>query len=277
MGAALAWAARHDAAEVDLLAEPAEDRHLGVWTRQARHFDPAPRVWSIGRDGLEAVDPAPYPEHVVPPPHAAEQVLLLEQAGVEVVVEHGTVIGELRGLEVARVTTTPDGGTELQVGVGRYDQEASALMQADLSRPDALDRVVELVAPLRAPDAPPHPVNRLARERWLRWQLVQEPGLVGLGELQPVDSPEARGGLRDRAVAAAVGSRADGTPVVVVAAEGADLDIVPRAADTRAWHAPDAELVIVLPAGNVQPVTERLAARLARPATVLDIAPEWPR
>jgi len=102
-------------------------------------------------------------------------------------------------------------------------------------------------------------------------------GLVGLGELQPVDSPEARGGLRDRAVAAAVGSRADGTPVVVVAAEGADLDIVPRAADTRAWHAPDAELVIVLPAGNVHPVTARLAARLARPATVLDIAPEWPR
>jgi hypothetical protein len=260
-----------------VLAEPLETRDLAVWARQAQQFDPAPRIWAIGREGLEPVAAAPYPEHLVPPPGSAEQILLLEQAGLEVVLEHGVVLGELRGLEVARVTVADDGHTELQVGVGRFDQDASALMQADLTRPDALDRVVGLIGPLRSPDAEPHPVNRLARERWLRWQLLSDPSLVGLAELEPIDATEPRGGLRERAIAAALGTRDDGSQVVVVASEGADLDIVPRAADTRAWHAPEADLLVVLPTGNVHPVTARLAERLVRPARVLDVAPGWPR
>jgi hypothetical protein len=204
-------------------------------------------------------------------------VLLLEQAGLEAVVEQGVVIGELRGLEVARVIDADDGRRELRVGVGRFDQEAFALLHGELTPPEALAHVVDQVAPLRSPDAAPHPVNRLARERWLRHQLVGDPGLIGLASLEPVDAPQARGGLRDTAVAVALGRRADGTTVVVVASEGTDLESVPSAADARAWHAPDADLVVVVPSGNVHPVTRRLADRLVRPALVLDVAPEWPR
>jgi hypothetical protein len=277
LGAAIAWAMRQGARELDLIAEPHDDLDLAVLARQARWFDPAPRVWSVEADGLRAVEPAPFPEHLAPPPDTAEQMLLLEQAGLDVVVEHGAITGELRGLEIARVATTTEGVHELHVGVGRFDQEASALMQGDLARPAALSRVVELVGPLRSSTASPHPVNRLVRERWLRHQLVADPGLVGLDTLEAVDAPERRGGLRDTAIAVAIGRRADGTPVVVVTSEGTDLEVVPRAADARAWHAPDAELVVVLPEHNVHPVTQRLADQLARPARVLEVAPEWPR
>jgi hypothetical protein len=273
----MAWAMRQGADDVHLVAEPGPGRDLGVWARQAQEFHPAPQVWAIESAGLQLVEPAPYPERQVPPPETAEFVLLLEQAGLEVVVEHGVVLGEMRGLEVARVAPGDDGRLQLQVGVGRLDREAFALLHGDLGRPEALAKVVERIAPLRAPDAAPHPANRLTRERWLRHQLVAAPSGLGLDSLEPVEGPEVRGGLRERAVAVALGRRDDGTEVVVVTSDGSDLEVVPRAADARAWHAPDADLVVVLPSGAVHPAIRRLAERLARPAQVLDVAPPWPR
>lgn len=277
VGAAMAWAMRLGADDVHLVAEPRPGRDLGVWARQAEQFSPAPHVWSIETGGLVAVEPAPFPDIRVPPSQTAELTLLLEQAGLEVVVEHGVVLGELRGLEVARVVIGEAGRPELQVGVGRLDREAFALLHGDLTRPDALAQVVERIAPLRSPSAPPHPANRLARERWLRHQVLADPGLVGAASLEPAEGPEPRAGLRDVAIAVALGSRPDGSPVVVVTSDGVDLETVPRAGDARAWHAPDAELVVVVPSHNLHPATARLAARLARPAQVLDIAAEWPR
>ena len=50
------------------------------------------------------------------------------------VVEHGVVTGEVRGLEVCRVVddrTTGD-GVRLEVGVGAHDREAFAIIHGDV-------------------------------------------------------------------------------------------------------------------------------------------------
>ena len=48
-------------------------------------------------------------------------------------------------------------------------------MHGDLSPPEALSRVVEQVRDLRRSGAEPHPLNRWARERWLRHTVVVDP------------------------------------------------------------------------------------------------------
>lgn len=276
LGAALVWATRIGVDELDLIIDPeVTDRDAGVLARQAGWFDPAPRVWRLAGSTLEPVEAAPHVDPLVPPPSTAEHALLLRQAGLEVVVEQGEVIGERRGLEVARVVNDPDGSARLEIGIGRFDREAFGLLHGDVPAPDALAQVVARIDELRRPGAEPHPMNRLVRERWLRHQLVTDPSLVGASALEPVEGPAARNGLRDDAIAAAVGSRADGRPLVVAASVGMSVDAVPDAADTRARHVPDADLLLVVPVGDLHPVTTALCGRLARPAEAVELAPEW--
>ena len=276
IGSPMAWAMRHEVTELHMVVESDDLERLGVLARHASMFDPAPTVSRIDGVSLHPVEPARLGTVEVPPPSTAEHVLLLDQAGVEVVVESGRVLGEIRGLEVARVLVADDGSATLHVGVGRFDREAFALMHGELSPSEALGRAVDQVGGVRRPGAEPHPLNRLARERWLRHQLVADPSLVGAVELHPVESSRARGGLRDNGIAVAVGHREDGTELVVAISVGIDLEAVPLAADARFWHAPDADLILVVPPRDQHPVTAHLAARLARPATVLGLAGEWP-
>ena len=70
-------------------------------------------------------------------------------AGASVVVEHGVVTGEVRGLEVCRVVDVADGettGVRLEVGVGAHDREAFAIIHGDVPTRDALAGVVAAVA-----------------------------------------------------------------------------------------------------------------------------------
>jgi hypothetical protein len=277
LGAALVWALRQGADRLDLVIEAASGRDAGALARQAQHVDLAIGVWVLDGSTLTEAAPRPHEAPLVPPPSTAEQILLLEQAGLEVVVEQGEVRGEILGLEVARVVIADDGTASLQVGIGRFDREAFGLLHGDLSPPEALAKVVAQVTALRAADAEPHPINRLARERWLRRHVIAHPDLVGVEALEPVEPATPRGGLREHGVASAIGRRADGTPVVVAASVGVDVDAVPEAADTRAWHAPDAQLVIAVPVGDAHRVTRDLAERLVAPAEVVEVAIEWPR
>lgn len=276
VGVVSAWALRHGHHTVHLVLDAEHPQVAGTVARQAAPFDPPASVWTLDGATLVPVDPAPAPEVLVPPPATAEHVLLLEQAGLDVVVEGGEVTGEIRGLEVARVVVDADGTSRLDVGVGRFDQEAGALLHGELSPPEALARVVELVADLRRPGAEPHPLNRWARERWLRHQVVTSPELVGAAALRPVESTQPRQGVRETAVAAALGHRPDGAPLVVACSVGIDLHAVPLAADIRACHVPDADLVVVVPTRDRHGVTVALAERLARPAEVLGLDGEWP-
>jgi hypothetical protein len=278
VGAALAWATRHDADRVHLFvdANGAAAEDLPAVARRGSLFAPPVAVFSI--DGPEAsfVEPAPPEPIAVPAPCTAEQRLLLEQAGVEVVVENGEVVGEILGLEIAHVVIDPDGTSRLEVGVGRFDREAFALLHGELSPPEALASAIEQVGAVRRPGAEPHPINRVARERWLRSHLISNPGLVGATTLRPADATRHRAGLRDATIAVAVGERGDGTDIVVAASVGVDLEAVPDAADARLRHAPDAELVVVIPPRDDHAVTRDLATMLARPAEVVTVDGPWP-
>lgn len=278
LGAAVAWAHRQGAAELDLLVGPGDrPEPLGAVARRAATFAVPPTVWRLEGTEPHRVEPDPPAPIEVPSPLTAEATLLLEQAGVEVVVEEGEVIGEVRGLEVARVVLDgPDGPARLEVGVGRFDREAFALMHGELSPPEALARVVADIAEHRRPGVEPHPINRLARERWLRRQVIDDPSLVGAEVLGPVDAARPRGGLRDAGIAVALGARPDGTPLVVACTVGVDLDAAPDAADARLRHAPRADLVIAVPPRDAHRITHDVAALLARPAEVVAVEGEWP-
>ncbi len=53
--------------------------------------------------------------------------------GLHVCVEHGVLVGEVRGLEVCRVVDDPHlGTTRLEVGVGAHDREAFQMLHGDV-------------------------------------------------------------------------------------------------------------------------------------------------
>lgn len=272
VGPALAWARQRACTEVHLIVDGPV---AGVVARRAAHFATPVRVSRPDGRALVPAAPAPFEERRVPTPDALALIDLLEQAGVDVTVEHGEIRGEVLGLEMARVVSDADGGARVEVGVGRHDREAFGMLHGDVPTADALRQVIDAVRRHRRPGAPTHPLNRLAGERWLRALLVAEPSRVGAARLDPVEGTVTRDSVKDVVPAAAVGALTDGTPVVVVTSVGIDLDLVPVAADVRAAHDPDADLVLVVPERDVHPVTERLAAALVRPARVVGLPGDW--
>ena len=270
LGPALAWARQQGVTDLHLLV----DAGAGVLARRAQAFSRPPTIWQVDGRSLAPAEPAPFPSPV-PPSAAAERAAEpLRAAGVDVVVEHGEIFGEVRGLEVARVVNDAQ-GSHLEVGVGRHDREAFAMLHAELAPADAVAKVVATVEQHRRPGAPSHPLNRLASERWLRARMLAEPALVGAAELWPVETPVPRTNVKEAAPAAALGRRPDRARLVVVCSTGIDLDLVPAAADTRLAWAPEAHLVLALPERDAHSVTRALAAALVEPAAIVTVAGEW--
>ncbi|MDG2114871.1 MAG: hypothetical protein P8N02_19960, partial [Actinomycetota bacterium] len=214
LGGALAAAHRAKASDVHIFATD----HAGVLARRAQLFTRPPTVWTL--DGRVAGPARPDPTQAPPsPPEVPELVALLEVAGVDVVVEHGVVIGEVQGLEVARVVPS-DTGHQLEVGVGAHDREAFGMLHGDLPTPDAIRQVAEVVRTHRQPGASPHPLNRLGAERWLRARLIDRPSVVGAESLTHAPPPVVRRSLKEPVPAVAHGVDASGAPIVVVTSVG---------------------------------------------------------
>ena len=274
LGAALALAQRAGADQLHLIVDDAVAG--GILARRAAQFAAPPSVWlASGRDLAPA--PAAPPAADPPPAPAAELYRpVLAAAGLEPVVEDGNLLGELLGLEVARVVVDPDGATaHVEAGVGRFDREVGAMMFAELAEGDAVARAVEFVAGVRAAGAQRHPLNQLVPERWLRSVLVARPELVGAAELRPVGSAVPRRNLKEAGVASAVGEDLEGRPLVVTCSTGVDLELVPCAADDRLTHAPDARLILAVPSRDALPITTQLAEHLALPADVVTVDDTW--
>ena len=300
LGPALLWAERQGIAAVQLVvagdvqatgtassaaAATADDlvAIAGPLARQAGHFAaPAPGVWWVSGRELAPAGAAPVVTPAVAPV-PPDLVDLLHDAGLEVVCEGGVVRGELNGLEVARIATgvstagVPLEAPLLEVGVGRADRELTGMLHGDLAPVDQLGRVIEIVREHRQAGAPPHPLNQLVPERWLRTVLSREPGLVGLANVRPAEGAHARPNLRVRDIAVARGEDADGEPVVVACAVGAHLDLVPLAADARAAVDPDARLLLAVPERDDLAGNRRLASRLRAPADVATVPGDWRR
>lgn len=273
MGGAVAWADRFGVGELHLLAPAA----AGVLARRAAYFRVPPAVWAVRGTAIEPAEVEPFSADRELPEGAEEFLEDFEMAGVEPVVEHGVLLAEILGLEVARVVEGPDGEPVLEVGVGKHDREAHRLVHGNDDPRQALVRSAELVRRLRTAGAPPQPANRISPERWLRCVVVAHPALVGAAHLEPVPPVLLRTDLRVPAPAPAVGADLDGGPMVVVCSTGFDPDVVAAGADARARHAPAAPLVIVVPEGDDQPVVRDVAARLRHPATVVTVPAEWRR
>jgi hypothetical protein len=279
LGAAIVWALRNGAAELDLVA----DVPLAVAARRGAELATPVRVWAL--DGRELCPVAAAP--LVPPPAARPEHLRfapdIEAAGATVVVEHGVVSGEVRGLEVCRVVDVDDvagRGVRLEVGVGPQDRDAFAIIHGDVPAADALAGVVSAVAAVRRPEAPGHPLNRLVPERQLRWRLEQEPWLVEMATVQPAEPPVPRRGLKQRVPCTALGQRLDGTPTVIVCSVGVDLDVIPYAADARlaagrrlGTSGAPVDTIVVLPERDLLPVTRQVADRLRHTLSVAALRP----
>ena len=254
LGPALAWAIRQEASRLNIIS--AVDG--GVLARRAACFDLPVEVWFPQERELLPVVEEPLP---VPPEAVAAHLAFADEiadAGADLVVEHGVVTGEVHGLEVCRVVDGNDGVARLEVGVGAQDRDAFGLLHGDQPPADALARVVAHVAQQRVPDAPQNPLNRIARERLLRWLLVRDPGVVDLTELAVAAPPVPRGGLNEMEPCVALGRDADGAEVAVVVSSGVDLDLVPFVADVRREH--DRPVVVALPARDRLPITDELVA-----------------
>jgi hypothetical protein len=274
----LAWAWSHDATRLDLVVEDA----AGLLTRRAAEFAEPAGVWWLNDRRLHAVEPEPLLPSLPPPPEALALAPVLEAAGAEVVIEHGVVAGEILGLEIARVvvdhgppTTDTAGRARIEVGVGRHDREAFAMVHGDLPTEAALAAVIATVRQRRTGTADAHPLKRLAPERWLREIVVAHPDLAGAATLERIEATVPRVSLKQPFPAAAAGLDGDGNPVVVVCSVGVDLDLVPTAADIRLAFDPVARLVLVVPERDDLPITGALADALVRPAEIVTVPGNW--
>lgn len=268
LGPALAWSLSRDlGTPIKVLVE----RDSGVLARRAAHFGLDLEIWHVDdRQLLPAIaDP-----HVPLTPARAEHLAfteLIESAGADVVVEHGVVAGEVRGLELCRVVDDETTGeARLEVGMGAHDREAFAMVHGHLPTRDALRQVIDVVAPHRVEDAPQHPFNQFAAERLLRWNALRDPSGIGCDMLYAVEPPLPRQNVKDAVPCAARGTTNDGREVVAVFAHGVDLDVVPFAVDVAGREGVGGALV-VLRSRDVVPSIERLAAASTTPVQVVAI------
>ena len=282
LGASLAWAIRNHATSLDVVV----DSEGGQLARRATAFDFPIGVWfPVERTLLPVVGEVAPPVPAVAGDHL-DLIPLIEAGGARALVERGIVTGDVRGLEVCRVVDEPTvgsfaemndvpadlipqpgDGVILEVGVGANDREAFQLIHGHVPKLDALTDVVASVSAYRSVEAPQHPLNRMAPERFLRWRVENDPTVLGLTELRPVDPPVPRQSMKHSEPCVARGVDRTGAPVAVVFSSGVDLDLVPvrRRRGTRsAGRRRDGSLV-ALPERDVVAVTRDLAALLARP------------
>lgn len=268
LGGVLTWSTKHDATSVLVIVD-ADEAIAGRLARQARLFHLPIAVERIVDGVTVPAAPTPVafePEPVVP----AALVDGLVDAGLEVVVEHGVVRGEVLGLEVARIVQD-DEGAHVEVGVGRFDREISAMMFSNLPIDEALAKAIAMVRQYRRPGATRHPLRDLVPERWLRSLVLASPEMIGVVQLRRIDTTLAPANLRVAQPAAAVATGVDGVEAVVVCTAGIDLDLVPLAADTRNAVAPGSELILCGPARSFVDVVRAVAAQLDGPVRFVEV------
>ena len=270
MGRALLWAQRLPVDDLHVLV----DEGAGVLARRAAAFDRPPTIWTVDGTSLTPAQPAPLPPEPPLDPSVARLADVILAAGAEPVVEHGVLRGEVLGLEVARAVIDEE-GPALEVGVGKHDRQAQGMVHGDEPTTAALARAVAMVKGHRRADAPHHPYNRLAPERWLRARAVADPGFVGAAQLAPVPSPVEVDDLRKPAPAPAAGVDLEGRPLLAVFSTGLDVDLVPAAVDARLADGRNPRLVLVVPERDDHPYLRALAGALREPAEVMTVPDSW--
>lgn len=271
LGGVLVWLNRREVTAADVVFA----EHAGVHARRLAVLAHAASAWSLDGTSVSPAKPAPIDAPREVEGDVSGLVALIERSGGRAVTEDGIVRAEYLGLEVGRVVYG-DGGPVLEVGVGRFDREAAALLHSGTGAEPSLNRVLDQVREHRRPGAPGHPIGRLARERWLRESLWRDRSAVGVVDAEFVEPIPPRRSLLDVVPAAMVGRdvRDGGRSVLVVCSVGADLGLVPACADLVAVHQPD-EVRIALPERDHLPYLDALLASLPVAAAVVGVDPPW--
>ena len=265
LGPLLRWAATNNA---DSMTVVAESDAAGVIARRAELVSMDISVWSaVGPEVTPAVAAPPLtPPKLADTHHRYAQVIA--EAGARVIDDHGMLVAEVAGLEVARVVEE-DGVTKLSVGVGQADRELQEYIHGHLDDDANLRRAIAAVVEHRRPGSATHPLTRVARQRWLRSILFDDPSLVGLSHLEPTIP------LRPRTTVLGSEPSAAATPgTLVVCSVGVDLDLLTEAADYRLRDDPSAEIIAVVPERDLQLVTGPVVDLIPR-LRVLSIPEPW--
>jgi len=226
-GPVLAWTSRFNL-PVQLVVET----HSGLLARRAQFFNVDITVWHADEKTLLPAVPEPYPPTALPKDTHLSFINLITSVGADAVVEHGIVVGEVRGLEMCRVVDdVVTGEARLEVGMGVNDREAFAMVHGELPTEQAMRNVIEAVAVHREFGANAHPFNQFGAERFHRWRALENPALVGFSSLTPANPPLPRTNLKDAVPCAAVGVTTHGDSSAAVFVNGVDLDVVPYAID----------------------------------------------
>ena len=254
LGGVLAWGTKFEL-PIHLVVE----NDSGLLARRAALFDVDITVWHADeRVLLPALAEPHLPTTQAKPEHLAFTELI-QSSGADALVEHGIVVGEVRGLEMCRVVDdVVSGVARLEVGMGVNDREAFAMVHGELPTEQALRNVIDAVAIHREPGANVHPFNQFGAERMHRWRALQDPTSIGFSRLDPVDPPVKRTNLKDAVPCAAIGSTDSGNLSAAIFVHGVDLDVVPFAVDTASRLGID-EVTIVARRQDITPSIERLA------------------
>ena len=232
LGPTLAWATRHNR-DIHVLVE----KDSGILARRAAFFSSSITVWHVDEKSLLPAVAEPHLPIVEAEPEHLALLPLIASSGADAVVEHGVVVGEVRGLEMCRVVNdSVTGEARLEVGMGVNDREAFAMVHGELPTEQALRNVIEAVQVHREPGAMVHPFNQFGAERLHRWRALQDPGSVGFVELHPADPPIKRTNLKDPVPCVAIGTLNGGQRAVAAFVNGIDLDVVPFALDAADMH-----------------------------------------
>ena len=197
LGGALVWLDRNPAGATHLIVE----HHAGVHARRAAVLAPDLQVHELDGSDVRDAAAAPISEPHPTPDDITPLVAMIERSGAQAVVEDGIVRAEVAGLEVGRVVTGPT-GSSIEVGVGRFDREAGALLHADRPVEPTLVSTIDQVRKHRTAGAVAHPVNRIGRERWLRELVRVDPAIAGIAAPELVEPIPPRTSLLEASAAA---------------------------------------------------------------------------
>ena len=227
LGPVLAWTSQFER-HVNLLVE----NNAGLLARRASLFDADITVWHVDDHTITQATAEP---HVVSAPASDAHlsfVDIIESSGADALVEHGIVVGEVRGLEMCRVVDdATTGDVRLEVGMGRHDREAFTMIHGELPTAQALRQVIDAVLPHRTEGADSHPFNQFGVERLSRWKAIKDPSTIGFSTLAPADPPMLRTNVKDSVPCVAIGYTGAKRLSTVVFVHGVDLDCVSFAVD----------------------------------------------
>ena len=241
LGPTLAWATRHNR-HIHVLVE----KDSGVVARRAAFFKQSISVWHVDEKSLLPAVAEPHLPAVEADPAHRALMPLISSSGADALVEHGVVVGEVRGLEMCRVVNDSiTGEARLEVGMGVNDREAFAMVHGELPTEQALRNVIEAVQVHREPGAMVHPFNQFGAERLHRWRALQAPQSIGFVELAPADPPVKRTNLKDPVPCVAKGTAKNGDQSVAVFVNGIDLDVIPFAVDAAEMHGVNSVVIAV--------------------------------